>query len=214
MLNPQKILAISPHTDDIELAAGGALHKMAEQGAEIFYVALSDCQEELKQNNCSIDTLQNECLRALKHIGIPKKNCFIHHLTAKFFYKDSRKIFEILETLRERVHPDLIVIPSTQDTHEDHYVVARQAQIAFRRETSIIAYEQPWNNFSYSPDLFIALSKNDLEIKIKALREYASQYIFKKTYFDTDFIKSLAVVRGKQINTHFAEAFQVIKLIA
>ena len=56
----QKVLILSPHTDDGELGAGGTIAKFAEQGSELTYFAFSAPRAQLK----------NECKQSLRALGI------------------------------------------------------------------------------------------------------------------------------------------------
>jgi hypothetical protein len=47
--------------------------------------------------------------------------------------------------------------------------------------------------------------------KVEALKEYKSQA--HRAYANEEFIKSLARVRGVQINTNYAEAFEILRWI-
>ncbi len=199
-----KILAISPHIDDIELACGASIAKLVEENKEVYYLALSDCRD------VSPD-LQKECKAALKVLGLKEKNIKIFQIENKNFPTHKREIFQILENLKEEIKPDLVIIPSLNETHQDHKTVAEEAVRAFRNTTSILSYEQPWNNLKFKPKFFIKLEKNHLDKKINALKQYKSQ--LKKHYFEEDFILGLARVRGCQIASKYAEAFEVIRLI-
>ena len=44
-----KILIISPHTDDGELGCGGTISRFCEQGTAAYYVALSDWQNAIPE---------------------------------------------------------------------------------------------------------------------------------------------------------------------
>ena len=209
----QTVLAISPHTDDIELAAGGTLIKLIKDGNRVHYIALSDCQNTLNKTKFEKDTLTKECSQALSILGLKQKHISIHHHSEKYFYKEKREIFTKLEDLRDKLKPDLIIIPSLKETHEDHRVVADQALTVFRRHTSIICYEQPWNNLNFQPSLYIDLSEKILKIKLLALSSFKTQEYFKKSYFSQDFILGMARLRGEQIMSTYAEAFEIVKLI-
>lgn len=212
-MKKRTILVISPHTDDIELSCGGSLSKWISEGAFVYYVAFSDCRDTLKGSGFPSSTLENECRNALGQLGISITHIKIHHQKNKFFFRFPRQIFDKLERLKEKINPDLVVIPSITDTHLDHLTVAQQAISVFRRNTSIISYEQPWNNMSFTPNLFVALTASQISKKIRALGCYKSQYKFKRPYFDNKFIEGWARMRGIQINQEYAEAFQIIKLI-
>jgi N-acetylglucosamine malate deacetylase 1 len=213
MFNQKKILAISPHTDDIEISAGGTLAKLAKQKNTIYYIALSDCPNSSVASKFKKHILTKECHSALSILGINKKNIYIHSHREKFFYEEKRKIYKRLEILRDTIKPNIVIIPSLQDTHEDHRVVADQALTVFRRNTSIISYEQPWNNLNFQNNLFISLTAQLINLKIQSLEQYKTQKYFHRTYFDKDFIVGLARTRGEQICQKYAESFEIIKYI-
>ena len=55
------------------------------------------------------------------------------------------------------------------------------------------------------------LDKNNVDIKIAALKEYKTQH--NRIYINKEFIYSLAIVRGVQISEKYAETFEVIRWI-
>jgi len=209
----QKILAISPHTDDIELSCGATVAKFISEGTELYYIALSDCQDTLINTQFKNDTLSRECRSALKTLGVKEQNISIHHFTNKLFFSESRKIFETLDALKAKIKPDLILIPDLEETHQDHKTVAQEALTVFRRNTSILCYEQPWNNISFSPNFFVSVTEKNITLKMKALKKYKTQFNFNRPYLSEEFIRGLASTRGIQINEKYAEGYRVIKLI-
>ena len=102
-------------------------------------------------------------------------------------------------------------IPSSADIHQDHGVIHNEGVRAFKNVT-ILGYELPWNNLSVHLQCGISLDSDHIELKIKALAQYASQG--SRSYFSEDFIRSLSLVRGIQFNTRQAEAFEVIRFCA
>ena len=58
---------------------------------------------------------------------------------------------------------------------------------------------------------FIPLKETHLQAKINALSAYKTQE--GRHYMAPEFIRSLAKVRGTQINVDYAEAFEVVRLI-
>ena len=57
----------------------------------------------------------------------------------------------MLIQLRNDIQPDLVVIPCSQDVHQDHQTIHNEAVRAFRH-ISIIGYELIWNNLSFHTD--------------------------------------------------------------
>ena len=101
-------------------------------------------------------------------------------------------------------------MPAEHDIHQDHQVIYSEGFRAFKN-SNILGYELPWNNFKFSPNYFERISEDELTAKQSALKEYKSQAYRK--YMDPNFQRSLAIVRGIQSNTPYAEAFEIYHLV-
>ena len=195
----ENILALSPHTDDAEIGCGGTLSKFQEKGSNVRVIAFSWCKlEELKQ----------EILKSTKILGIEKLD--ILDFPHRNFFLKRQEILDYLYTIATTTKVDLVLVPSTQDLHQDHQVICREALRAFK-DSTIWGYEMPWNNIIFQTNCFVKLSERDIQNKIKALDCYKTQQ--HKLYFQEDFQWSIARTRGTQIGTEFAEAFELIKLV-
>ena len=113
-------------------------------------------------------------------------------------------------TLNEEIQPDLVFLPSKDDTHQDHKVISDEGFRAFKK-TSILGYEIPWNNLTFNTNAFCLLEKKHVDKKIESLREYISQ--MNRSYINEELILSLAKTRGGQIGHKYAETFEAIRLI-
>ena len=208
----KKILIISPHTDDGELGCGGTISRFVREGVEIFYVALSDCQNAIPEG-FDKEVLKNECLAATTRLGILESNVEILSFENKNFNNYRREIFNTLESIKEKIVPDLTFVPCSFDTHQDHQVVNEESKRVFRREYSLLGYEEPWNNITMTTNYFVTLNKEDIETKVSSLHCYGSQSFQKKPYFSDEYIWGLAKTRGVQTSNLYAEAFEVIKQV-
>jgi LmbE family N-acetylglucosaminyl deacetylase len=101
-------------------------------------------------------------------------------------------------------------MPNCNDIHQDHQTIYAEGLRAFK-QTTILGYELPWNNLTFTTNTFIKLSEENVKTKIAALKEYKSQS--SRTYLNDDFIHSLAKTRGVQIGSEYAEAFELIRWI-
>ena len=101
-----------------------------------------------------------------------------------------------------RLRPDLVLIPSLDDTHQDHEIVATEARRAFKR-TGLLGYEAPWNNFRFDVTSFVRLDSEHCEQKWEALQHFASQA--DRPYMTRDYVQSQARFRGVQAGCEFAE---------
>jgi LmbE family N-acetylglucosaminyl deacetylase len=110
--------------------------------------------------------------------------------------------------LNRRLRPDLVLLPSSDDTHQDHFVVSDEARRAFKR-TSMLGYEAPWNNFRFETSAFVTVERQDVENKVAALAQFRSQV--DRPYMHEDYTVSQVRFRGVQAGTEWAEAFQVLR---
>tara|TARA_B100001250_G_C19788114_1_gene785114 strand:- start:56 stop:691 length:636 start_codon:yes stop_codon:yes gene_type:complete len=207
-----KILILSPHTDDAELGCGGSIIKFIEQGKNILWCVFSTAEESLP-NDLPKDTLKKEFLEVCSKLKLDKNQYIIHDYSVRKLPDHRQEILEGLVKIKNDFNPDLVIGPSLNDYHQDHQVIANEMIRAFKSSSSIISYELPWNHITFSNQMFITLDKKQMNKKINLLESYKSQIIKKRSYFSKDFIESLANIRGMQIGIDFAEAFEVVRWI-
>ena len=206
----KKVLVVAPHTDDAEFGCGGTIVKLLEQNNDVYCVAFSACQQSVLKEFPS-DVLITEIKAATKILGIKPENLILHDYGVRTFNYHRQDILEDLVKLKNSIQPDVVFIPSMNDIHQDHYTIANEGLRAFKF-SSIFCYEMPWNNLNFNTSSFVILSEEHIAKKCRALEEYKSQA--HRTYANSDFIRSLATVRGTQIGAKYAECFEVIRLIA
>ncbi len=206
-----KILLLSPHTDDVELGAGGTLIKLLEDRSnDICWVVFSICEDAVPEG-LPPDTLEKEFTGVVSRLGVG--NYRIHRFPNKNFPQHRQEILTELEKVKTEFKPDLLISPSLNDSHQDHKTIAEEAVRAFKKDASIIGYEFPWNNLVFSPQLSVKLTEKQMESKWEVLSIYKSQLTLKRNYFSKEFIFGWARMRGAQCNCEYAEAFEVIRWI-
>lgn len=209
MIESNTILVLSPHTDDGEFGCGGTISALVEKGTNVHYAAFSACEQSVLPHFPK-DILVTEVKRATKILGIKDENLHLFSYEVRKFNYFRQEILDDILKLRDEIKPDLIFVPSINDIHQDHATLTNEAIRAFKF-SSILCYEIPWNNFNFQTTCFYKLDKRFIDKKIMALNEYVSQK--HRKYANDDFIKSLARTRGVQINTMYAEVFEVIRWI-
>jgi len=203
-----RALVLAAHTDD-EFGCAGTIARLVECGAEVHYLALSRCEESVPPGFAK-DVLETECRDCLGHIGLPAENITVEAFRVRHFPAHRQDILERLVALRRRLEPNLVFVPASFDTHQDHHTVYEEGFRAFKF-SSILGYELPQNLISFSNSAFITLEERHLDLKVAALNRYASQNF--RAYAGEDFIRSLAHVRGVQSGVKYAEAFELIRLL-
>lgn len=205
----QKILILAPHTDDAEFGCGGTIAKFVEEGKEVHIAAFSACEQSVRPD-LPKNVLITEIKKASRIIGIDNSHLTLFNFPVRTFTYSRQEILEKLIQLRHSVQPDLVIMPSLRDIHQDHKTIAEEGLRAFKF-TSLWSYELPWNNLNFETTCFVILSENQLNRKINAISEYRSQN--HRNYSRPEFIRSLAITRGVQINHQFAEVFEVLRSI-
>jgi LmbE family N-acetylglucosaminyl deacetylase len=203
-----RALVLCPHTDD-EFGCGGTILRLLADHVDVHYVALSRCEESVP-DGLPADTLERECVACTRLLGIPDQNREIWELPVRHFPARRQEILERFVKLARAIQPELVLLPSSEDTHQDHATVAAEGFRAFKH-SSILGYELPQNLVSFENTAFVRLSSEVLDHKLRALGEYESQTF--RPYSTTEFIKGLAKVRGMQCGADYAEAFEVIRLV-
>ncbi|MBS4033887.1 MAG: PIG-L family deacetylase [Ignavibacterium sp.] len=206
---PKKILVLSPHTDDGEFGCGGTIVKFKENGSELFYAAFSLAEESVPIG-LPKDILLSEVKEATKVLNISEDKLLIYKYPVRKFSYYRQEILENLVELNQSLKPDMVFLPSKHDVHQDHSTITMEGLRAFKY-TTILGYEMPWNNYSFDTSCFIPLSEKHINKKIEAINCYKSQ--MKKKYASPEYIRSLAITRGVQINAEFAETFTVLRLV-
>lgn len=205
----KKVLVLAPHTDDGEMGCGGTIAKLIEEGSEVYYAVFSICELSVPEGFPK-NILETEMKKATKVLGIKPSNLYIHRYGVRTFLKNRQEILEDLIKLKKSIQPNLVLMPSPKDIHQDHKTVAQEGIRAFR-DTNLLGYEITRNNITINTQYFFKLQDHHIKKKIEALKCYNSQKF--RSYFNEEIIRSLAIVRGTQIDSKYAEVFEVIRVI-
>lgn len=205
----KRVLALAPHTDDVELGCGGTLARLLEEGASVTVAAFSICRESIPAH-LPPTIAGDEFAEAMRRLGVPAQNALVYDYPVRRFTDHRQDLLEDLVKLRSRIRPDLVLLPSAHDVHQDHQVVAAEGLRAFK-ETSVWGYELPWNQTAFTAQAYVTLEPRHLAAKWQALTAYQTQIGLGRPYFRQDFVEGLARVRGVQVKAEFAEAFEVAR---
>src|SRR3989338_932792 len=186
--NKKRILILAPHTDDGEFGCGGTIAKMIEEGHDVYYAAFSACQQSVLPQFPS-DILITEVKAATRVLGIRPENLVLFDYDVRTFGYRRQDILDDLIKLRSEIAPDLVFMPEKNDVHQDHQTIAQEGLRAFKF-SSVLSYELPWNNITFTTSSFVHLNEEQVVVKIDALKEYQSQA--HRPYSDEDFIRSMA----------------------
>jgi LmbE family N-acetylglucosaminyl deacetylase len=205
----QRVLVLAPHTDDGEIGCGGAIARFLDEGRQVVCAAFSTARTSVRPGFPE-DILETEFKAATQTLGIPPTNIRIYDFPVRHFPEHRQAILQTLIDLRKELQPELVLMPSPHDIHQDHQVIAAEGLRAFKRHT-LLGYEMPWNNIVFETRCFIPLEKSHVARKIAALGCYRSQA--HRAYLSEEFLWSMALTRGTQIEGGYAEAFEVVRWV-
>jgi LmbE family N-acetylglucosaminyl deacetylase len=210
MSSMQRVLVLAPHTDDAELGCGGTIARLLREGEEVFVAAFSTAEESLPSGTAPT-RLRDEFLSAMETLGIPTEQALVFGYPVRRLSYHRQELLEELVKLRSQINPSMVLLPSASDLHQDHQVLNAEGLRCFK-DMTVWGYELPWNNIGFPAQAFVTLERCDLQAKWDALQAYKSQFELARPYFSWEFIEGLARVRGVQVKTPYAEAFEVMRL--
>lgn len=202
-LTDRKVLAIAPHIDDVELGAGATIHRLTKSN-EVWYVGLS--MPPLVES----PTFMKEFEASSCVLGLDPARIILRSYDPRNLFDSRMDILQLFYDLSRKIKPDIVFVPNSQDIHQSHEVVYAEARRAFKF-TTMLGYELPWNSMDFSMDVFVSLTKEEVDTKVRAINEFSTQK--HRLFFSNDIVGDLARVRGKQVGKDFAECFELIRLI-
>lgn len=205
-----RALFLAPHTDDVELGCGATLARCVEECASVDVAVFSSATQSLPEG-APEDTLKKEFFKAMTHYAIPDTRLHVFDYEVRRLNYSRQDVLEDLVRLRGEIQPTIVFTPSGGDVHQDHQVVHNESLRAFKTVT-MLGYELPWNNFNFESRVFISVTEAQMDTKLRALTAYESQLAKNRSYFDPEFLKGLARVRGIQQGVPYSEALELITL--
>jgi len=199
---PKNILAISAHADDIELGAGGTVHKLSQYGSTVYSFVFSTLKNKVIR--------MPEIYKASKEMGIKHDNVVVLDYPNREFNKYRQDILQNLIDLSKDIEPDVVFTHTTQDRHQDHEVMVAESIRAFK-STCILGFEAPWNMTEAILPMTSKITEQDLDAKIKAVLSHETECY--RHYINESFVRSLATVRGQSIGGQYGESFEVIRWV-
>ncbi|GLW72068.1 hypothetical protein Kpho02_43670 [Kitasatospora phosalacinea] len=198
---PVRMLVVGAHPDDVEIAAGGTIHRRADDGWDITVLTLSpgggggDPAER-----------RREAHRAAESMGA---RLVLEDLPDGSIRDDSSTVRVIERTVAETA-PDLVLVHSDHDTHQDHRAVHRSTRVACRQVPRVFCYQSPSATVDYRPNRFVALREQDVEAKLASIRAHGSQAAT-RWYLEEDLLRSTARYWGRYSRCRYAEPLEVLR---
>lgn len=189
----RRVLAVQPHYDDCDLGAGGTLAALADAGAELVYLTVSDDQlgvlDARLESAAARERMRAEQLEAGRRIGVARHRWLDLPDAGHWDLAELRR--SLVRTIRAE-RPDFVLAPDPwlpYEAHPDHVRTGRavaEACLLFDAprlasgDAELDAAYRPHElrgiafYFSAAPNRFFAISRTR-ERKHQALDAYATQ---------------------------------------
>lgn len=203
-LGNSMILVCGAHPDDIEFSVFGTLCKISTLNAQIVcYVATCGGKNDPTGGMVRIEESE-KALRLIPRVRViarPNRRGLIVENYAENVWD--------LEKIIDEVNPDLILVPSHQDTHQDHRMMHDITMSAVRRRRiSILFYATLSSDFK--ANFFVDIGEY-FKKKKKALRCHISQQ--GKSWMTDEYLESFnSDIHAKLIGIKYSERFETGRL--
>ncbi|MFE4194468.1 PIG-L family deacetylase [Paenarthrobacter sp. NPDC056912] len=200
---PRRVLAIGAHPDDLELACGATLAKLADAGHEVRTMVMSSGS---RGGDSSVRV--TEAASGSDFMGASEVQ--VHDFRDTNLSEHGLEMVQAIEAFIEDFRPDVVMTHSSNDYHQDHQAVHSATMRAARHHSSILCFESPSSTRQFDPSVFVDIA-GYVDVKIHAVAMHRNQK--GKPYMSAERVRSLAAFRGSQVKTSYAEGFEPVRLL-
>ena len=216
------VLIVAVHLDDESLGAGGALLRHKAQGDQIHWLILTSPKSTEGYSDDFIEKRKKTVDQVAERYGFDSVTK-LGFPTTGLSDVTERTLIQAVSEVFASIEPNIVYIPFHSDVHVDH-------KVAFE---SVYSCTKPFRNpsiekvlmietitetdqavalpaFSFVPNIFVDISPY-IEKKLEILALYETEMHAPPFPRSLDAVRALAQVRGAAIQTHFAEAFMLLK---
>ena len=221
------VLVVAAHPDDEVLGCGGTVARLSREGGRIYTLILGegvtsrDKRRNPELRKKDIASLKDQAKRAKEILGI--KETFLYDFPDNRFDTVAiLDIIKVIEDIKERVRPDVILTHYAEDLNIDHRIVYNAVITAARplKDESvkvIYSFETPssteWSfPIRFSPDLFIDISKT-IDIKLKAAAAYRDEMRRYPHPRSLEGLRVSAKYWGMKAGVGYAEALKTVRAV-
>lgn len=224
-IETKSVMIFSPHPDDAEIAMGGSIALMLDEGWLVFLVDITN-GEPTPAGNPKIRAA--EARQASQTLGITKRICL--ELPNRFLENKLEYRRALAVVIREH-KPNWLLTPFGTDAHPDHVHAAsltEEARFVAKLSKTDLLYEPHYPEkiiYYYASHLrlniqpsFVVDISNQWERKINAIKAYQSQFWHnqldpKRKGWIIDHIEAVCRYFGNRIGAKYAEPFYCHELM-
>ncbi len=229
----QRMLVIAPHADDEAFGCAGTMSRIKSLGGEVYVVVVSvgdldhyDGKEGFVLGNTRSSEMEN----AMNHLKVDDYDILyqsteLHERIDSLPRRDLIELFEKTGRLAmDKIKPTIVAIPAIS-YNQDHEAVFRAGLTACRPgvpewkhfQPIVLTYDNTalfWSleREKFHPNFYVDIS-DFLEDKITALEMHQSQMKPTIHHSSPENVRHLALTRGKEISTHAAEGYMILRWV-
>lgn len=221
---PENVLVVAAHPDDETFGCGGTILRHRLQKDSVTVIFLTDgISARTTVSKTNFNERKNGTIKAAKLLNLSNYYQFDfpdNQMDTVPTLEITRKIEEVVRELQ----PTIIYTHSYNDLNIDHRITHNAVLTASRPyhgspTKRLLAFEvlssTDWlfsANRSFSPNLFIDITST-IQQKLRVCQCYISEIRNSPNCRSLKNIENLASLRGNFVGLHFAEAFEVIRII-
>ncbi len=219
----KSILVVAPHPDDEVLGCGGTIKKAADNNEAVYILIVTKGSPKLYTDE-RIKIVRAEGLRAHRLLGV-NDTLFLDYHAPELDLVSLSELSSSISQVITKHRVTQLYLPHHGDIHHDHRIVFKAGLVAARPVNGctvkeVYSYETlsetewspPFASDAFVPNHFENIT-DQLDAKIKAMREYKSQLRDFPNPRSIDNIESLARYRGATVGFERAEAFTLIRSV-
>ena len=204
-----RILVFGAHPDDIEIGMGGTITKLVKLGHDVIMVIATLPNFTIADNK---DERKLEAISSATILGcnIPE---FLDLAQEDIVF--GRRMVTLVDSLIKKYNTSTVYTQWIGDSHQDHQILTQSVIAASRDLNNLYMYETTipggLTEKAFRPQLYVDITK-EMENKTKSLKCFKSQNL-RCGPFWIDAIVGRSIYRGYQMNTKYAEAFEIVKTV-
>jgi len=229
----QRMLVIAPHADDEAFGCAGTMARIKSMGGEVYVVVVSvgDLDHyDGKDGMVMGSTRSAEMAKAMNYLKVDDydilyQSAELHERIDSLPRRDLIELFEKTGRLAfDKIKPTIVAIPAIS-YNQDHEAVFRAGLTACRPgvpewkhfQPIVLTYDNTalfWSleREKFHPNFYVDIS-DFLEDKITALEMHQSQMKPAIHHSSPENVRHLALTRGKEISTHAAEGYMILRWV-
>lgn len=218
------IIIISAHPDDEIIGAGGTLLKHVRNGDKVYWLIVTNVSEEYGFSAERVASRQKEIEKVAALTGIAG-TFKLDYPTMRLHSGTLLDLVPKISGVFQEVQPEVVYVMNRSDAHSDHRIVfdavmACTKSFRYPYIKKILMYEcisetefaPALPEKQFLPTYFVDIS-DFMDQKLEIMKVYDSELGDHPFPRSLDNIRALAHFRGASSGVHYAEAFQLLKLI-